>query len=155
MDDTPISAAREDLLKSAHASLAVRWGTSAPFAIGKVRPQRIGFASIPCVTVTVNCRRESIPAMVPILRQCIYGELAERGWTPDDVEFTPSVECSGRERLFVDENDSSPSCGRRKRGIVAEFRWEMKPELARQTFDPRVRPGGNGYYATLPERREV
>jgi len=144
----------EALLKAAHSSLCIRWGTSAPYAIGRVRAERVGFASIPMITVDVSCKTRDMDALVPIVRQRVYGELAERGWTPDDIEFTPTVGGSYRERLFVDENETSESVGRRKRGARLEYHWEMKPELARATFDPRVRPGQAGSFATLPERGE-
>ena len=38
----------EQLLRSMHRSLAVRWGTTAPFTIGRVRCEQVGFARIAC-----------------------------------------------------------------------------------------------------------
>ena len=143
----------ERLLKQLHSSLCVRWGTSAPYAIGRVRAQRIGFASIPMVVVDVWCRSRDYEALIPIVRQRVYTELAERGWTPDDLKFVPTVGGSWeRERLFTDGNEESESHGKRKRGVHLEFHWEMERDLARATFDPRVRPGQAGSFATLPER---
>ena len=81
----------ERLLKQLHSSLCVRWGTTAPYAIGRVRAQRIGFASIPMVVVDVWCRSRDYEALIPIVRQRVYTELAERGWTPDDLKFVPTV----------------------------------------------------------------
>ena len=142
----------EALLKSLHSSLCITWGTTAPYALGRVRCEKIGFASIPCVKMDVECRPEDVGALVPIVRQHVYRELAERGWTPDDVEFTPTVGGSYRAWMFVDENEASESHGRRKRGARLHLTFEMKPALARATFDPRVRPGQTGSFATLPDR---
>lgn len=136
--------ASQELLKAMHASLCVRWGTDAPFAIGPVSAEKIGYAAIPAVVCTVTCRDEDLDALVPIVRQRIYGELAERGWTPDDVAFRPTTQ-RGRRRRFVDENESSDSHGRNKMGTSYRFSFEMSREMARQTFT-------RGSFARLVER---
>jgi hypothetical protein len=135
-----------ELLKQIHSSLCIRFGTQAPYEIGKIRAERVGFASIPTVTFDVSCRQEDVSSLVPILRQRMYGELAERGWTPDDVEFSPTVGGSYRGRMFVDQNEESESFGRKKKGVRLEFRWEMKKDLAAATFV------GFGSFKSLPDK---
>lgn len=135
----------EQLLKTMHASLAITFGTTAPYKVGHVEGERIGFAYIPSVVVNVFCRDQDLSALVPIVRQRVYRELAERGWTPDDIEFKPSVQ-RGRRRKFTDTNESSESYGREKFGIEHRFSFEMHPELARQTFV------GSGSFKPLPQR---
>ncbi len=135
----------EQLLKAAHNSLCIRWGTTGPYAIGRVTAERIGYAQDPCVVVTVTCRDEDLSSLVPITRQRVYRELAERGWTPDDIEFRPSTQ-RGRRRRFVDENESSESLGRNKMGSEYRFSFRMERDLARQTF------AGGGSFKNLPTR---
>ena len=134
-----------DLLKQAHASLCIRWGTTAPFHIGTVSAEKVGFAQLPSVVVTVVCRDEDISSLVPVVRQRVYGELAERGWTPDDIGFTPSTQ-QGRRRKFVDQNEESESTGRGKFGTEYRFWFDMVRDLAKATL---VRGGS---FAVLPER---
>ncbi len=52
----------------------------------------------------------------------------------------------------MDENPESEFLGKRKRGCNLRFSFEMGSELGIATFDPRVRPGQAGSFATLPER---
>lgn len=138
----------DDLLKSIHSSLCIRFGTSAPFLIDGIRAERVGYARIPGAIADVICREEDIPALVPIVRQRIYGELAERGWTPDDIQFQPTVQ-RGRRRKFVDGNESSESFGANKFGVEHRFLFEMERELAQATF-----PVGAGSFARLPSRQQ-
>ena len=123
----------DSLLKAVHESLCIRFGTTAPYAIGQVTAEKVGYAQIPSVVVTVTCRDEDVGALVPIVRQRVYGELAERGWTADDVEFRPSM-MRGRRRKFRDENESSRSHGRDKFGVEYRFRFDMGRALASATF---------------------
>lgn len=135
----------EELLRAAHASLAIRWGTTDPFAIGKTTAERVGYADIRCTRTTVHCRDESVSALVPIVRQRVFGELAERGWDNDAIEFSPTVG-RGRVRFFVDENESSPTYGKRKRGVEYTFHFEMRRELAVATFQ------SFGTFKPLPQK---
>lgn len=134
-----------DLLKLAHGSLCIRFGTTAPFSIGRVSAERVGYAQDPCLTLNVVVRDEDLPALVPIVRQRVYGELAERGWTADDIAFTPST-MRGRRRKFRDENESSESFGRDKFGTEYAFRFHMERELAAATFV------GFGSFRSLPTK---
>lgn len=149
-DDRRIPAAREgdlglELLQSIHTSLCIRFGTTAPYAIGPVSAEKIGYAQDPSVVLTVVCRPEDISALVPIVRQRVYGELAERGWSPDDIAFTPGTQ-RGRRRKFRDENESSDSHGRDKFGVEQRFSFGMGRELAAATFV------GGGTFKSLPTR---
>ena len=135
----------DELLKAMHASLCVRFGTPAPYSIGRVSGEKVGYAQDPCLVVNVVCRQESIEALVPIVRQHVYGELAERGWTPDDIEFTQGTQ-RGRRRKFRDQNETSESYGRDKFGVEHRFSFRMGRELARATFQ------GFGSFKPLPTR---
>lgn len=137
-----------DLLKALHSSLCVRFGTTAPYSLGRTLAERVGFACDPCVAISVHCRPEDVPALVPIVRQHVYGELAERGWSPEDIEFTPMVQ-QRRTRIFVDENESSQSLGKRKRGAEHRFTFRMHRQLAAETFV------GGGTFKTLPEKEDA
>ncbi len=76
----------------------------------------------------------------------MYGELAERGWTADDIEFVPNVQLRAyRTRRFRDENESSESFGRNKMGLEHRFAFLMSKRLAAATFVKF------GTYARLPE----
>ncbi len=135
----------EQLLKAAHSSLCITFGTMGPYAIGTVSAERIGYAQDPCVVVTVTCRDEDLSSLVPITRQHVYRELAERGWTPDDVAFVPSTQ-RGRRRRFVDQNETSKTCGCNKMGTEYRFSFRMEREFARATFV------GFGSFRKLPTR---
>lgn len=134
-----------DLLKQAHASLCITWGTTGPYSIGRVSGERIGYAQDPCLVVTVTCREEDLSALVPVTRQHIYRELAERGWTPDDVAFTPSTQ-RGRRRRFTDGNEASETHGRNRMGVDHRFSFRMERDLAHATFN------GFGSFRPLPTR---
>jgi hypothetical protein len=133
----------QELLKTLHTSLCVRFGTDVPYALGRISGEKVGFAQLPSVVLDVYCRPEDISALVPIVRQRVYGELAERGWSADDIGFQPGVQ-QNRRRKFRDENESSPSYGRDKFGICHRFRFDMESELARATFQ------GFGSFKPIP-----
>lgn len=128
-----------------HTSLAIRFGTSAPFAIGRISAEMVGYARLPSVVLSVCCREEDLSSMVPIVRQRVYGELAERGWTADDIGFQPMV-TRGRRRKYRDENESSESYGRDKFGVEHRFRFDMEKKLAAVTFV------GGGSFKSVPSR---
>jgi hypothetical protein len=143
-----ISEHEEQVLRDIHSSLCITWGTDAPYAIGSVSAERIGYAGIPCVVVTVHCREVDISALVPIVRQRVYSELAERGWGPETIQFRPTTQ-RGRRQKFTDQNESSSSYGRNKMGNAYRFSFEMlDPELKRQTFSG----SGLSSFRKLPER---
>jgi hypothetical protein len=136
----------ESLLRQAHSSLCIRWGTTAPYAIGRVSAEKVGYAQIPSVVVTITCRDEDVSALVPIVRQRVFAELAERGWANEVIGFGPSVQ-RGRRRKFRDENESSETHGRDKFGNEQRFRFDIADRaFAAATFQ------GFGSFAQLPER---
>lgn len=135
----------EDLAIAAHESLTIRFGTDAPYAFEKVRCEKIGFAGIPCVVIGVTCRGEDLDAMIPIARQRVSRELAERGWSLRDLKFVPNV-LRGRRRRFVDENETSETRGLNKFGVQHDIRFEMERELAALTFV------GGGSFKQLPDK---
>lgn len=137
----------ESLLKAMHSSLTISWGTHAPFAIGRISGEKVGYAQLPSVVLSVFCREEDMSHLVPIVRQRVYGELAERGWSPDDIGFQPGVQ-RNRRRKFRDENEASDSYGRDKFGIEFRFRFDMGRELAAATF------AGGGSFKPIPNAQQ-
>lgn len=136
----------EELVRGLHASLVVSFGTTAPFAIGKVRAEKVGFASIPRVVVDVDCRAEDVGALVPIVRQRVFAELAERGWDNHVIGLKPGVG-QWRRRRFVDQNEDSESFGKNKFGHQHVFGFDIvDDEFRKFTF------AGGGSFARLPER---
>lgn len=132
-----------DLLKTMHSSLCITFATDAPYSIGGISGERVGYAQDPCVVLTVVCRDEDLSALVPVVRQRLYGELAERGWTPDNVAFTPSTQ-RNRRRKFRDGNERSASFGRDKFGMEYRFTFLMDSHLASATF------AGFGSFRSIP-----
>jgi hypothetical protein len=143
-----MSALNPELLRVMHTSLCITWGTDAPYNIGSIRGEKVGYAQDPCVVVSVSCYARDVPALVPIVRQRVYGELAERGWDPLKIEFSPNV-LTHRKRKFRDTNEQSPSYGKNKIAEHHDFRFLMLPELAKATFHG---PGMSGYMRTIPDR---
>lgn len=145
-----MDATDEALLRSLHTHLCIRWGTEAPFQIGSVSAQKVGFAEIPRVVVPVWCREEDVSALVPIVRQRVFAELASRGWTDEVVEFTPGVRLeSRRRRKFTDENEESETFGRARYGHQHVFGFDIRDKHFRDaTFQ------GFGSFAKLPEWKE-
>lgn len=143
-----MTTVNEELLRAVSDSLCIRFGTNAPFAIGRVIGERYGFADLKTVAIRVNVRDEDVSMVVPIVRQRVFAELGERGWENEQIEFVPTVrqERRGRYVFFVDENEESPSYGERKRGNEYTFHFEMRPELAKATF------AEFGSYKPIPER---
>jgi hypothetical protein len=141
----------EGLLRAAHKSLCIRFGTTAPFQLGKVRAEKVGYAQIPRVIMDVVCREQDVDALIPIVRQRVYGELAERGWDDTVLEFRPSVGMSSRRRArFTDQNESSQSYGRQKMGCRMTVGFDIvDAEFRHATFR------GFGSYASLPSRGEA
>lgn len=90
----------ERLLRDSHASLAIRFGTSAPYLLGPLRLEKVGFAGIPVLTVPASVRERDIPALVPVCRQAAFAYFAERGVANDALTFRPSV-AVGKERQQV------------------------------------------------------
>lgn len=137
----------ETLIRDISSSLVVRFGTTAPYSIGPVTAERIGYADIPSIVTTVHCRDEDTSSLVPIVRARVFAELAERGWANTVVRVVPSVQ-RNRKRRFVDGNEDSPSFGKPKFGLEHRFSFEIvDTAFAAVVFEKRNR------YAPLPDRR--
>jgi hypothetical protein len=114
----------ERLLRKLATSSCFRFGTNAPYELGPVRVRRVGFAGIPVVEVPVYRRSRDISAIVPIVRQHVFGEL-ESALIPSRIlAFTPGVSV-GRRHRFIDRNESSLTLGKTKVGEYVEFRFEI------------------------------
>jgi len=75
----------------------------------------------------ITCKEENIRDLTPIARSIVYKELELHGVESEILEFTPTINSGvNRQTLFVDENDSSPHCGKRKRGKKMEWHFEIK-----------------------------
>jgi hypothetical protein len=123
-------------------SQAVSFGTTAPFQLGDVRIEKVGFADIPILGVIAMCRPQDISALVPIVRQYVYRELETSGMTSDILEFTPRVAVE-KKRYFIDCNGSSPTKGQRKLGSACRFSFEIRKEHV-GAFD------WDGRYGSIP-----
>ena len=138
----------DELVRGVAASLTISWHTDAPYSIGLVKAERIGFADIPCVVVYVDCKPEDVSAIVPIVRQRVFAELAERGWDNHVVDLKPSVQ-QNRRRKFLDGNSRSKSFRKAKFGNEHRFTFEIVDrEFKTATF-------AGGRYAKLPDRRSA
>jgi hypothetical protein len=114
----------ERFLRDLTTSSLWQFGTTAPYELGPVQVKRVGFAGIPVVEVPVFCRRQDISAVVPVVRQYVFGEL-ESALIPSRIlAFVPTVSV-GRRRRFTDRNESSPTLGKTKVGEYVEFRFEI------------------------------
>lgn len=140
----------EQFLRDTAASLACDLLTDAPFQMSDLQIEKVGFAEIPVAFVTVACPAKAISALVPVVRQFVFRELAAAGIDNEIVEFTPRVESKCRRR-FVDCNEHSPTKGKNKMGRVYRFSFEIKPPFVGYFlwggFCNRV--------GKIPERRET
>ena len=118
----------EQLLRDTAASLCCDMLTDAPFQMGELQIEKVGFAEIPVAFVIVACPPKAVSAIVPVARQFIYRELAAAGIENEILAFTPTVQEQRRVR-FVDCNEHSPSKGKNKIGRFYRFAFEIKPPL--------------------------
>lgn len=117
----------EQLVRDLSASLACDWHTTLPFQMGELRIEKVGFAEIPVVFVMVTCPEKAVSAMVPVVRQFVYRELAAAGIENEVVGYIPTVQDQGKRRRFVDCNEHSPTKGKNKVGRLYRFAFEIKP----------------------------
>lgn len=115
----------EKLLRDMSVSLSSDWLTDAPFQIGELRIEKIGFAEIPVVFVMVACPSKAIAGMVLVVRQFVFRELEAAGIENEILEITPKVQEQKRLR-FVDCNEHSPTKGKDKIGRLYRFSFEIK-----------------------------
>lgn len=119
----------EVIIRDMAKNNSIKWGTNAPFEFpGDLRIIRHGFADIPVVQVDVICRPEDKGAMVPLVRQAIWQKMEAHGLESEIFEFVPTVQTQGRQRMFTDQNESSKTHGKRKRGVLSTFSFEIKKE---------------------------
>ncbi len=116
----------EQILRGTAVSLSCDLLTDAPFQMGDLQIEKIGFAETPVVFVTVACSPKAISVIVPVARQFIFRELEAAGIENEIVEFTPRVQEQRRGR-FVDCNEHSPTKGKNKVGRFYRFAFEIKP----------------------------
>ena len=128
----------EQLLRDVHTGLTIRFGTDAPYRIGKIGFEKVGYAQTPMLVVPVDVPANAIDALVPIARQAAFAYLAERGVPDSALQFACSVRM-GRKRRFADDNESSPSHGANKMGLACAFHFECTPMLT-----AAVQWGANG-----------
>ena len=106
----------ERFLRDTIASFASDWLTTVPYQMSGLRIEKVGFAEIPVVFVTVICPQKAVTPMVPVVRQFVFRELEAAGIENEIVEFVPTVQDQGRRRRFVDCNEHSPTKGKNKVG---------------------------------------
>jgi hypothetical protein len=122
----------------------------APYEVGPVRVEKIGFGNVPHVVMDAVCREKDIEALAAVVRQQVYRELAERGWQPEAVAVRADVlTWTGSRTGFRDENESSPSYGKKKYG--------NRHRVAFRVVDPELRLelARGGIIRPLPERGTV
>ena len=115
----------EQLLRDAAASLCCDLLTNAPFQMGELQIEKVGFAKIPVAFVTIACPPKAVSAIVPVARQFIFRELEAAGIENEILVFTPTVQEQRRVR-FVDCNEHSPTKGKNKMGRFYHFAFEIK-----------------------------
>lgn len=115
--------------------LAVTFGCSAPRQMGGFRFEKVGFAGIPRLTVTVMCKREDAISLAATIRQAAFGHLGELGWSSDHAGRTANI-AHGRTRMFIDDLSGS-----RKRGEECIFSFDLDAEIT-QAIDWRSRLSG-------------
>ena len=116
----------EQFLRDSAASLSSDLLTDAPIQMGELQVEKVGFAEIPVVFVTVACQPKAISTLVPIVRQYVYRELEAAGIENEILAFTPTIQDQRRAK-FVDCNSHSPTKGKNKMGRIYRFAFEIKP----------------------------
>jgi hypothetical protein len=94
-----------------------------PFALGRIRLQKTGFADIPQLVVPVFVAGKHTSAVVPVARQAAFAWLAERGISDEHLRHIPGVTV-GRRRKYVDTE------GRNRMGELCDFRFDLSATLA-------------------------
>jgi len=122
------------LLREVSASECISWGTTAPYSFGPVGWIRRGFADRLLIKFNAFARERDIDAIVPLARQRILRAMVKAGVSTHIVSLRVHIKVE-RERLFTDENPSSPTCGKRKRGRALEFGLEVPNYKDRYTVE--------------------
>ena len=113
----------EQIIRDTASSLCCDMLTDAPFQMGELQIEKVGFAEIPVAFVIVACPPKAVSAIVPVARQFIYREFAAAGIENEILAFTPTVQ-EQRRGKFVDCNEHSPSKGKNKMGRLFRFAFE-------------------------------
>lgn len=108
-----------------------RWGTSGPYAVGRVGPDRVGYADIPTLSVDLFGRAADVGVLTPIARQLAMLAAEVNGLT---LNMAPPGLKRGREKMMEDQNPSSESLGKRKRLMELVFNFDIAG-----TVDPTVK----------------
>ena len=128
MDETqsphPQTFPQEPLARLAHRALAVTWGTDASYVLGPIALERVGFAHLPMLTMTVQCKAQDIGSTIPICRQAAFAYLAERGVSDEHLAFRPGVGKGSRRHRFTDQFGVS------KMGEIHEVHFDLSATLA-------------------------
>ncbi len=125
----------DTLIRATASSLAIRFGTSAPYAIGRTDLLSKGFSTgVQFVAVAVDCPEKSISSVIPIARQVAASYLGEHGFGLDAVMIRPLVMSrtwyyGGRETGMFENQNESADCpvGARKRGARLWIAFEIEP----------------------------
>ena len=106
----------------------LKFGTTAPFRIEpELQVRKIGFADIPAILQHLYTKPEGLAGLVPVLRDRVFAWLKQHRISDEAVGFHPTISLLQRNRLFVDENPDSRSCGKRKRGVYCRCWFEIRP----------------------------
>lgn len=104
-------------------TLAITYHTNALREIGSFRFEMAGFARIPRLTVSVWCKEQDMPSLIPLLRQMAQSHLGELGWGSKHLAVTPSVG-RGSRRKFTDQH------GAGRMGTQHDVSFELSGEIA-------------------------
>ena len=147
-------------LSDIYGSTGIRFGTSAPFAVRAVTPDRIGFADDPAIVVDMLVKEGHIDAVVPIARQLAMINAKVNGI---HIDLRPSVKIR-RLRTAMDRNPSSRSVGKNKRMSEVEYIFRVDKESlgmgpgGTPRYYSYVRSrhyGGGGAWADKPRARAL
>ena len=122
----------EQTVRMLARSLAVTYSPGVPFALGRIRLQKTGFADIPQLAVPVYVARRHTGALVPVARAAAFAYLAERGVADTHLRHIPGVSV-GRRRRYIDTE------GKTRMGEDCEYRFDLSHTLtAAVDWDGRV-----------------
>jgi len=124
----------ESLIRDIATSRCISHHINTPFCFaGEIKACRIGFANAPVVQVKVHAKE--IDGLAPLVRAHVFKTLAALDLPVDALEVTPTVALHNRRQvLFTDTNPDSKSCGKRKRGRISTWRFEIKDAKAVEAF---------------------
>jgi hypothetical protein len=124
-------------------SPAVTFHTEVPYRIGEVTAARVGFAGIPKVLVKVWCKADALDAVTPVVRQHVWRKFRELDIDWVALNLMPTVQTNKR-RMVTDDNDRSPSFGKRKLLNECRFAFEIIKEEWRAAIAQKIPYGYEG-----------